>query len=141
LNATLEDLFTTSSTPIALDGSVIEYSFAVTTEAQSTGDRFRIVFQNSSLGINNPHDGGITVHPNPISGDGFQINLGTLSMGMYTYSICNTLGQELEKGSINNIAQNANYEVKFQNNRAAGIYIMKVIRTDKAVFTAKLIKK
>jgi autotransporter-associated beta strand protein len=141
LNAKLEDLFTTSSTPIALDGSVIEYPFAVTTEGQSTGNRFRIVFQNSSLGINNPNDGGITVLPNPISGDGLQINLGTLSMGMFTYSICNTLGQELEKGSINNTAQNANYEVKFQNSRAAGIYIMKVIGTDKAVFTVKLIKK
>lgn len=141
LNAMLEDLFTATTTPIALEGSVIEYPFTVTTEAQSTGDRFRIVFQNSSLGINNPNDGAITVHPNPISGDGFQVNLGTLSIGIYTYSICNTLGQEVEKGSINNIAQNANYEVKFQNSRATGIYIMKVIGTDKAVFTAKLIKK
>jgi hypothetical protein len=141
LDATLEDLFTNSRTPIALDGTAIEYPFAVTTDAASTGNRFRIVFQNAALGMNNPKANGITILPNPITGDTFQVNLGTLEMGMYTYSICNALGQEVETGSINNVTQNTNYNVKFKSNTAAGLYIMKVIGTVNAVFTAKLIKK
>ncbi len=141
LDATLEDLFTNSRTPIALDGTAIEYPFAVTTDAASTGNRFRIVFQNAALGMNNPKANGITILPNPITGDTFQVNLGTLEMGMYTYSICNALGQEVETGSINNVTQNTNYSVKFKSNTAAGLYIMKVIGTVNAVFTAKLIKK
>jgi len=141
VNATLEDLFTNSRTPLTLDGSAVEYPFAVTTEATSSGNRFRIVFENSTLGINNPKATGISILPNPITGDAFQVNFGTLEMGTYTYSICNTLGQEVEKGSINNVAQNTNSVLKFKNNTAAGMYIMKVTGTDNTVFTAKIIKK
>ena len=141
LDATLEDLFTNSRTPLILNGTAVEYPFAVTTEAASTGNRFRIVFQNAVLGINNPKATEISILPNPITGDAFQVNLGTLSTGTYSYSICNTLGQEVEKGSINNASQNTNYTVKFKNNTAAGMYIMKVTGTDNTVFTVKIIKK
>lgn len=141
LNGILEDLFTNSRTPIALDGTAVEYPFAVTTEATSTGNRFRIVFETNALGINNPKATGISILPNPITGDGFQVNLGTLGIGTYAYTICNALGQEVEKGSINNVAQNTSYTVKFKNNTAAGMYIMKVTGTDNTVFTAKIIKQ
>jgi len=140
LDATLEDLFTSARTPLSLDGSAVEYPFTVTTDALSSGDRFRIVFQNSTLGLINPKATGISILPNPITGDTFQVNFGTLAMGTYSYSICNAIGQEVEKGSINNVAQNTNYTVKMSNT-ATGIYIMKVTGTDNSVFTAKIIKK
>jgi len=140
LDATLEDLFTNSRTPLALDGTAVEYPFTVTTDALSTGDRFRIVFQSSTLGTNNPKANGFSIVPNPVTGDAFQVNLGTLPIGTYTYSICNTLGQEVEKGSINNAAQNTNHEVKMSNS-ATGIYLMKIKGSDNSVFTAKIIRK
>jgi hypothetical protein len=62
-------------------------------------------------------------------------------MGTYSYSICNALGQDVEKGNINNVAQNTNSVVKFKNNTAAGMYIMKVTGSDNSVFTAKIIKQ
>ena len=141
LNATLEDLFTNSRTPLILNGTAVEYPFAVTTEAASTGNRFRIVFENSTLGINNPKASGISILPNPITGDTFQVNLGTLSTGTYSYSISNALGQEVEKGNINNVTKNTSYTVKFKNSTANGMYIIKVTGSDNSVFTAKLIKK
>jgi hypothetical protein len=141
LNATLEDLFTNSRTPLTLDGTAVEYPFAVTTEAASTGNRFRIVFETNALGINNPKATGISILPNPITGDTFQVNFGTLVMGTYTYSICNALGQEVEKGSINNVAKNTSSVVKFKNNTAAGMYVMKVTGADNSVFNAKIIKQ
>ena len=113
----------------------------MTTEAASTGNRFRIVFENSALVINNPKATGISILPNPITGDAFQVNLGTLSTGTYSYSISNALGQEVEKGNINNVTQNSNYTVKFKNSTANGMYIMKVTGTDNSVFTAKIIKQ
>ena len=140
LSATLEDLFTNARTPLTLDGTAVEYPFTVTTEALSTGDRFRIVFQPSLLGNNIPKSNGFSIVPNPVTGDSFQVNLGSLATGTYSYSICNTIGQEVEKGSINNATQNTNYEVKM-NNSATGIYIMKIKGNDNSVFTAKIIKK
>ncbi len=140
LNATLEDLFTNSRTPLNLEGAAIEYPFTVTTDALSTGDRFRIVFQNVVLGTNNPTKKGFQIVPNPVTGDSFQVNLGTLATGTYSYSICNAIGQEVEKGTLNNATQNTNYEVKMST-AATGIYVMKIKGSDNSVFTAKIIKK
>ncbi len=141
LDATLEDLFTNSRTPLNLDGTAVEYPFTVTTDALSTGDRFRIVFQTSLLGSTLPTASGFSIIPNPVTGDSFQVNLGTLATGTYTYSIYNAIGQEVEKGSINNAAQNTNNTVKFRESAATGIYIMKIKGSDNSVFTAKIIKK
>ena len=141
LSATLEDLFTNSRTPLNLEGAAVEYPFTVTTDALSSGDRFRIVFQNAVLGTNNPTTNGFQIVPNPVTGDSFQVNLGTLATGTYSYSICNAIGQEVEKGSIQNATQNTNYTVKFKENAATGIYIMKIKGSDNSVFTAKIIKK
>lgn len=140
LNATLEDLFTNSITPLTLDGTSVEYPFTVTTDALSTGDRFRIVFQNAFLGINTPKANSFSIAPNPVTGDFLKVNLGSLATGTYSYSICNVLGKEVEKGSINNASQNTNYEVKISN-WTSGIYIMKIEGSDNSVFTAKIIKK
>jgi hypothetical protein len=141
LSATLEDLFTNSRTPLSLDGSAVEYPFSVTTDALSTGDRFRIVFQTSTLGTTIPKATGFSIVPNPVTGDSFQVNLGSLATGTYSYSICNAIGQEVEKGSINNDTQNTSYTVKFKETAATGIYIMKIKGSDNSVFTAKIIKK
>ena len=140
LSATLEDLFTNSRTPLNLEGAAVEYPFTVTTDALSTGDRFRIVFQNAVLGTNTPTATSFSIVPNPVTGDTFQVNLGTLATGIYSYSICNAIGQEVEKGTLNNATQNTNYEVKISNS-ATGIYIMKIKGSDNTVITAKLIKK
>ena len=140
LNATLEDLYTNSRTPLTLDGSAVEYPFTVTTDALSSGDRFRIVFQSSALGMNNPTATSFSIVPNPVTGDAFQVNLGSLATGTYSYSICNAIGQEVAKGNINNAVQNTNYEVKMSNS-ATGIYIMKIKGSDNSVYTAKIIKK
>jgi hypothetical protein len=140
LSATLEDLFTNSRTPLNLEGAAVEYPFTVTNDALSTGDRFRIVFQNAVLGTNTPTATSFSIVPNPVTGDTFQVNLGTLATGIYSYSICNAIGQEVEKGILNNATQNTNYEVKISNS-ATGIYIMKIKGNDNTVFTAKIIKK
>jgi hypothetical protein len=141
LNATLEDLFTNSRTPLNLEGTAVEYPFTVTNDALSTGDRFRIVFQNAVLGTINPTATGFSIVPNPVIGDSFQVNLGTLATGKYSYSICNAIGQEVEKGSFQNATQNTNYTIKFRESAATGIYIMKIKGSDNTVITAKLIKK
>ncbi len=140
LAATLEDLYTNSRTSLNLDGSAVEYPFTVTADALSTGNRFRIVFQNAVLGNNHPTTNGFSIVPNPVIGDSFQVNLGTLATGTYSYSICNAIGQEVTNGSINSVTQNTNYEVKMSN-AATGIYIMKIKGSDNSVYTAKIIKK
>lgn len=139
LQATLEDLYTNTRTSISLDGSVVEYPFTVTTDALSTGDRFRIVFQTVVLGMNNQLGKSFSIFPNPVIGDFFQVNLGSLPTGNYSYTICNSIGQEVEKGSFENISQNTNFTIRI-NNIVSGIYFMKIKGSDNSVFISKIIK-
>lgn len=139
LQATLEDLYTNTRTSISLDGTVVEYPFTATSDALSTGERFRIVFQTEVLGINNQLGKSFSIFPNPVTGDFFQVNLGTLPTGNYSYTICNSIGQEVEKGSFENISQNTNFTIRI-NNIASGIYFMKLKGSDNSVFISKIIK-
>ena len=139
LQATLEDLYTNTRTSISLDGSVVEYQFTVTTDALSTGDRFRIVFQTVVLGMNNQLGKSFSIFPNPVIGDFFQVNLGSLPTGNYSYTICNSIGQEVEKGSFENKSQNTNFTIRI-NNIVSGIYFMKIKGSDNSVFISKIIK-
>jgi hypothetical protein len=138
LQATIEDLYTNTSASISLNGSSTEYPFTVTSEPLSTGNRFRIVFQ-AVLSMINPFENKLSVFPNPVTGDFFKINLGTLSTGIYTYTIFNSVGQEVEKGSFENISQNTNYTFRI-NNIASGIYFMKIKGSGNSVFITKIIK-
>jgi hypothetical protein len=52
--AFLEDTFLKTSTPIALDGSIFEYEFQITSDALSSGNRFKINFVASTLGTTTP---------------------------------------------------------------------------------------
>jgi hypothetical protein len=139
LQATLEDLYTNTRSSISLNGSVVEYPFTVTTDALSTGDRFRIVFQTVVLGMNNQLGKSFSIFPNPVIGDFFQVNLGTLPTGNYSYTICNSIGQEVEKGSFENISQNTNFTIRI-NNIVSGIYFMKIKGSNSSVFISKIIK-
>jgi len=69
------------------------------------------------------------------------VSLGSLSAGNYDYFIANSIGQEIEKGSIMHNEQAGSNTVKMQENVAAGIYIVKIIGADKSVYTTKLIKQ
>lgn len=139
LQATLEDLYTNTRTSISLDGSAVEYPFTVTSYALSTGDRFRIVFQTVVLGINNQLGKSFSIFPNPVIEDFFQVNLGKLSKGNYSYTICNSIGQEVEKGSFENKSQNTNFTIRI-NNIVSGIYFMKIKDSDNLEFITKIIK-
>ncbi len=140
LDATLQDMYTNSNTPLSLDGTAVEYPFTVTSDATSSGDRLRIVF-SPTLGSHNFTNSSIKISPNPIIGDSFQVSLGSLSSGNYDYFITNSIGQEIGKGSIMHNEQVGSNTVKMRENVAAGIYIVKIIGTDKSVYTTKLIKQ
>lgn len=141
LEATLQDLYTNTNTALNLDGTAVEYPFTVTSDLASTGDRFRIVFSPTlstpSLTVNT-----IKISPNPIVGDLLQVSLGNVAIGNYDYNMTNTLGQEIEKGTINHTGDQATrHSIKLRENLAAGIYLVKITGANNVVYTAKLIKQ
>jgi hypothetical protein len=138
LTARLEDLVTNTSVPVALNGTVTEYTF-VPSLIENIADRFRIVF-GTQLSNDAFDSNAINVFPNPVKGSSFQIQLPNPTIGNYKYAIINTLGQVVDQGKINPTDQ-VNYTVTLKNSLQSGIYILNVIDEQNKAYSVKLIKQ
>ena len=140
LNATLEDLFTNTSLPIALNGMVTEYQFVTTANTQSSGDRFRIVF-GPALSSNSSIKSPIGVSPNPFTGNHLNINIEGIPEGDFNYSISNVMGQLIEKGNLKTTENNFSYSLNIKNSIPNGVYVLNIIDQNKKEYSFKIIKK
>jgi hypothetical protein len=138
LTARLEDLVTNTSVPVALNGTVTEYTF-VPSLIENIADRFRIVF-GTQLSNDAFDSNAINVFPNPVKGSSFLIQLPNPTIGNYKYAIINTLGQVVDQGKINPTDQ-VNYTVTLKNSLQSGIYILNVIDEQNKAYSVKLIKQ
>ena len=123
--AFLEDTFLQTSTPIALDGSIFEYEFQITSDPLSSGNRFKINFKTDvALGTSNPNASKLIVYPNPTTSEqGINISFENALSG-YSYKIFNTAGQLIDSQNIK--ANNKSAHIKFQQKLSPGIYYLNI---------------
>ena len=108
------------------------YKFNVTANTESQGNnRFELVFGTSGktalLTTNNSPLTTLFVYPNPVTGSGFNLQLGSC-IGKYAICIVNTLGQMVYSATLNHSVSNALESVYLNKKLAVGSYI--VIATD-----------
>lgn len=138
--AYLEDLFTNTKTTVALDGSVVDYPFTVTTAPTSTGNRFRIVFAEKVLGVNKVDENrGVTVFPNPTNGEGVSVNLGILSNTNYNYRLVNVLGQTIQEGTFIKENDNQDLYITFNKKMTKGWYALEISDANNKAITKPII--
>lgn len=94
----LEDTQTGTFTEIPTDGTVITVPFTGVVANSTTPDiRFRIVYQ-TNLSTTTPTLLNVSVFPNPVVNNQFNINLGTSTNTKYT--LTNLLGQSIQQGDL-----------------------------------------
>ena len=122
----LEDTFLQTSTPIALDGSIFEYEFQITSDPLSSGNRFKINFKaEAALGTTNPNASKLIVYPNPTTSEqGINISFENALSG-YSYKIFNTAGQLIDSQNIK--ANNKSAHITFQQKLSPGIYYLNIL--------------
>ena len=122
----LEDTFLNTSTPIALDGSIFEYEFQITSDPLSSGNRFKINFKaEAALGTTNPNASKLIVYPNPTTSEqGINISFENALSG-YSYKIFNTAGQLIDSQNIK--ANNKSAHITFQQKLSPGIYYLNIL--------------
>ena len=119
--AFLEDTFLKTSTPIALDGSIFEYEFQITSDALSTGNRFKINFQASTLGTTTPKASTFVIYPNPTTAEkGINISFESSSSSGYHYKLFNPAGQLIEADVLS--VNNKLGHIAFNSHLKAGVY-------------------
>lgn len=140
--ATLHDLKLGTTTQMPIDGSVFEYPFTVTSDATTQGTRFKIVFSNSALSVDDVVTNSIRLYPNPVSKSGsLNINLGALENMVYNYRIVNMLGQTIQTGKLDKTDLNQEFSLTFNTAFSAGLYTIEVLDQNKVVGTSKIIIK
>lgn len=118
--AFLEDTFLKTSTPIALDGSIFEYEFQITSDPLSSGNRFKINFVASTLGTTTPKASSLLIYPNPTTAEkGLNISFESSSSGYY-YKLFNPAGQLIEANSIS--VNNKLGHIAFNSYLKSGVY-------------------
>ncbi|MGB4448519.1 MAG: T9SS type A sorting domain-containing protein [Cloacibacterium sp.] len=119
--AFLEDTFLKTSTPIALDGSIFEYEFQITSDPLSSGNRFKINFQASTLGTTTPKASTFVIYPNPTTAEkGINISFESSSSSGYHYKLFNPAGQLIEADVLS--VNNKLGHIAFNSHLKAGVY-------------------
>jgi hypothetical protein len=141
--ATLHDLKLGTTTVMPIDGSVFEYPFTVTSDATTQGTRFKIVFGNAVLSVDeNANVNGVKVYPNPVAKSAsMTLNLGTLENNIYNYRITNILGQTIQTGKLDKTELNQEFAIVLNAAFSAGLYAIEVLDQNKVINTSKIIIK
>jgi hypothetical protein len=142
-NAFLTDVFLGTTTQIALNGSVFEYPFQVTSDVLSIGNRFTITFKTDlSLSLTDAATMIFNLYPNPAtSQDSINVlfNSGADSDG-YTYKIFNMHGQLVGEGPLS--VKNLYGAINLHGSLSSGLYFIQLQRDgSNDRFTTKLIIK
>jgi Secretion system C-terminal sorting domain len=131
LYAYLIDNYLGTSQQIPLDNSIFEYPFNVTTDINSTGNRFQIQFSTTALSENSENLIHFVIYPNPtkdvLTIDGVKEKA--------NYKIYTSIGQIITQGIIENQVSNI-----MVDSLASGIYFIELF-TEKGTKTIKFIKQ
>lgn len=136
LTATLQDLYTNESTVLNLDGTATDYLFHVTTDAASSNERFRIVFQTeNNLSNTKPIKNPFLIAPNPVTNQIVHIYFKDNQVQKLKYTLVNALGQLIAQGAVHpdnsiNVA-----------NVATGVYVLQLQNESNEIYSSKLIIK
>ncbi|MFZ4436684.1 MAG: T9SS type A sorting domain-containing protein [Flavobacterium psychrophilum] len=138
VEAWLQDLYTGTSQPLNLDGSVQEYEFDVDpTVSASSGTRFRIVFTNTALAVDTPTQGQLNIYPNPATGGKVTVSLPTGNFEGCSYELINVLGQVVQQDQITN--SNSSQVLIPLTGLPNSWYALRIRKDNKVVYQGKLI--
>jgi hypothetical protein len=80
------------------------------------------------------------MYPNPTSkANGITLNLGKLELGNYNYRIVNTLGQEIQKGTLENQELNQNFKINFESAMNSGCYTLQLLQQNTPIKSLKIL--
>ena len=137
VTAKMVDMYLNTETPLDVTQPSF-VTFSTTADANSYGsDRFKIVFNSTALENDGFATNAISVYPNPIVNNQFNIALPSSVTGTVNVSITNMLGQEVYK-STSDAAQTM--LVRPNQPLQEGVYVVSVNNNGKVMQTKVIVK-
>lgn len=137
VTAKMVDMYLNTETPLDVTQPSF-VTFSTTADANSYGsERFKIVFNSTALENDDFATNAISVYPNPIVNNQFNIALPSSVTGKINVSITNMLGQEVYK-STNDATQTM--LVRPNQPLQEGVYVVSVNNNGKVMQTKVIVK-
>lgn len=138
VTAYLEDMFTGEIHELEDGENFIEFTIDTSVEASSASDRFKIIFEESALTLEDAFIDDVTMFPNPLEGDQLLISSTQLRGQDVTVKINNLLGQNIynQERSFDGDTLGVSSLSTLTN----GIYFVTITTTSGSI-TKRLIKK
>ncbi len=127
--ALLIDKFLNRETPITLNGTAL-VDFNVTSEAASSGDRFKVVFRSSAVTpvTNLNGEKGFAIYPNPVvKGTDMQLEFRNKAAGKYTLTVYSITGVQVQQNVVRHNGGTAVQVVGLNQRLSAGNYLVEVM--------------
>ena len=100
---------------------------------QFTAKRFKVVFENGALGIENNAITNISLYPNPTNG---QLNIASPNAGINSITIFDLQGRKIANQEFTG---NTNIQIDISNLNSAVYFVD--INTDAGIVTKRILKK
>lgn len=138
VSAKVVDMYLNNETSIDLTQSSF-VDFTTNSDALSyASERFKIVFNNATLGNNSFNQSAVILYPNPIVDNQFTLGLPASITGKVSISISNMLGQEVYKLSRD---ASPTMIIKPNRNLEEGIYIVSITNNEEVLQIKVVVKK
>ena len=127
--AILQDAFLNQETPISLTGTTF-VDFAVTSNAASSGERFRIIFRPSvitSVDLVNGNK-GFGIYPNPVmKGGNIQLEFQNKAAGNYMITVYSVSGERVQHNIVWHAGGTGVQVIGLQERITSGQYLVEVL--------------
>jgi len=144
LEARLIDHLTGTQTLLSVTEKTI-VPFSVNADPRSSApDRFMVQFGPNKAAITSSSfaaiDPAITVYPNPVDGDGFNLQLKGIDKGRYNISLVNTMGEVVFHTSFQHWGGDGTQRIVVGNGFRKGSYQVLMTGENNSRFSSRLIK-
>jgi len=131
-DAYIHDAYLNTDSPVS--GSV---SFTPTADPASFTNRFSIVFKAANI-VKYYNSPKISVFPNPVTENVFNLQTINLGTGKYTVTLINTKGQTIPAASINHISAVTTETIHLNRILSAGMYTVILKSEDGTIYQSEL---
>ena len=133
VTAYIHDALTNTDVP-----ATNEISFTPTSNTATYAGRFSVVFKAAKI---NPVilKGAVSIYPNPVTNNKFNLQMNNLEKGTYTVSVMNNLGQEVMNTIISSDANNGIKTITTKG-LTTGVYTVHVVGNNTTYNTEMIVK-
>ncbi len=134
------DIKTLAATPLKINGLVSHTSDLANGNLLVSGNKPKATNVDLISKGNNVSDNRISIFPNPVTANQFNIQFTDTEAGSYTVQVTDMMGRQLMQQNVTVSGDNQVQQIKLKSSVSKGVYLVKVTdAASKSIFSTKIV--